>query len=273
MWLMGGWTLGRVFDIPVRLHWTVLLLVLFLFPDLGWMTFPLLAVLLGSVLLHELGHAVVAQECRLRVDQILLSPLGGVAMIRGGDLESADEMRIAVAGPLVSLGLALAAGAGTAACAGMGWFDAAYYLALLVAVPNGSLFLFNLIPAFPMDGGRMLRATLSRSRGRVEATRIATRIGRGLAFLFGALALLVWHDLRLTVLAIFIYLLAGAEWRAVRLRQLLQNPGSPFGFPGSPDFDAWVVSPPPYAVPRPRALGWEIPAAARVVWRRFFSRG
>jgi Zn-dependent protease len=272
---MGGWTLGVTQGIPVRLHWSLLLLLPLLLPDLGWFTLPLLAVFMTAVLLHELGHSVVAQACGLRVEQILLTPLGGVALIRAADLSPADEMRIAVAGPLVSLALALAGGAAVLVFHLLAWPDAAWYTQVLLVAPNASLFLFNLLPAFPMDGGRMLRAALTPGRGRLEATRLASSLGRGLALAFGAVALLFWHDLRLAVLAAFIYLLAGAEWRTVRRRHAIQT----FPFPpgptawGAADPEEWVVSPPPYARPQSRTLWREVGAAAQILaWRLAWGR-
>lgn len=272
MFLMGGWTLGVAHGIPVRLHWSMPLLALILFPDLGWLVLPLLGVLMAAVFLHELGHAVVAQDLGFRVDQILLTPLGGVALIRAQEFNPADEMRIAVAGPLVSLVLALVGIAAGWTFEAFRWHDAADYAWMGLAVPNASLFLFNLLPAFPMDGGRMLRAVLTPRKGRMEATRLAAGLGRGLALVFGAAALLVLHNLRLTALAVFIHVLAGAEWRALQRRRALAGlfPGADPS-PGDLSGDDWVVSPPPYAIPAQRGLWMEIGEAARVLRDRLVA--
>jgi Zn-dependent protease len=242
---MMSWTIGRLFGIPVRLHFTMVL-VPFLTYDLmsvhspaGILLWLLLVVLLfGSVLLHELGHALTARQFGISTQDIVLTPIGGIARVTRMPQNPKQEIAIAAAGPLVSLTLA-----------GVG-FSLLWLLPFLPLVPavafdvmtiffgtNLVLAIFNLIPALPMDGGRVLRGILALKRDHLTATRIAARIGRGLAVLGGFYALVGGH-LNLGLIALFIYITAGSEVRMAELRaaqeQMRGRGGSPFGFPFGP---------------------------------------
>jgi len=173
-----------------------------------------------SVLLHELGHAWAALRYDIEVESITLWLLGGIASMKTIPREWNRELWIALAGPavsvLVGVGcyaalLVLPAGAQVAVFV-VGW----------LAVTNLLLTGFNLLPAFPMDGGRVLRALLARSRPYGTATRIAARVGVGFAILFAVFGVLSFSPL-LVLLALFVYGAATGESRTVALADLLEG--------------------------------------------------
>ncbi len=192
-------TFGRIFDIPIGLHSSWFLIAALLtwslavgyfpreYPGWGiatyWLIGGITAVLFfASVLIHELGHSVVALREGVPVRGITLFVFGGVAQIGREPPTAGAEFRIAIAGPLTSLALAgLFTLLGTTASAVPVAAAPAVYLGRI----NFLLAVFNLIPGFPLDGGRVLRAILWQFRGSFrEATRWATLIGQGIAFLF-----------------------------------------------------------------------------------------
>ena len=179
--------IATISGIPIRLHYTMLLFPILLFPtltttnDVSLYLFILLAIPV-SVLLHELGHCFSARRYGIPTRDIYLTPIGGVAMIEGMPARPLQEAVIAIAGPLVSLALALIFGL-------LGWLFHGLPvdnlpLLWLGCLMNAMLLIFNLIPAFPMDGGRVLRALLAPRIGFLKATRIASGIGQGLCILF-----------------------------------------------------------------------------------------
>lgn len=222
----------RIFGVPVRFHFTfVLLLVFLLFLGVsGRQSGPATALyvlaLFGSVLLHELGHAVVARRYGVKTEEIVMFPIGGVARL-DRNLGPGEELWIAVAGPAVNLVLAAAI---------LGYLHATGALVhperlmdatdenLLerIAVGNLMLALFNLLPAFPMDGGRMLRAVLARFRPENEATRVAAKTGRVFAGAMGLYGLLSMNFM-LVFVALFVYLGANQEGSAAEGRALTQG--------------------------------------------------
>ncbi len=216
------WSLriARFSGIDVYLHWTFVLLVAWMGLSMfnagkeGLNYFGLVLLLFVFVLLHEFGHALVGQRYGVKTDRITLLPIGGVASMERMPEKPWQEFWIAIAGPLVNLIIAVSIGAYLLASGRPigGLNDMASlsgnFVSDLLAV-NLTLFAFNLIPAFPMDGGRILRALLSLKYDRVKATNIAARIGQVLAigFVFASFYLNIW----LMFIGIFIYLGAGAE--------------------------------------------------------------
>ncbi len=190
-------SLGRILGIPIRLDYSWFLIFAFLtwslassyYPvELGpaspvvyWVLGAVTAVLLfGSVLLHELGHSVVAQHYHITVRKITLFLFGGLAEISSEPPSPSAEFFIAIAGPLVSIGLAVLFGTAQF-IAPSPFFVLAKYLAII----NGSLALFNLVPGFPLDGGRVFRALVWGVTGSLDrATGIAAQVGRVIGFLF-----------------------------------------------------------------------------------------
>lgn len=255
-----------VFGIPIKLHATLLLLfpllVLYISRNNAalnpyiridpYLFSALLAVgLFTSVALHELGHSLVGIKCGYRIKEIVLLPIGGVAKIARMTESNRHEIMVAVAGPAVSLALAgLFYGLSFAAAALLLQALSLYFL--ILSAINLVLALFNLIPSFPMDGGRVLRAALAPRLGALEATRRAAAVGRTLAFAFGAYSLLrgsLWNIL----IAIFIYRAAGAEYRMMQMRESIKsrfgwNHASGFSKPSppAPSPNSISVGPPPY---------------------------
>ncbi|HYC78723.1 MAG TPA: site-2 protease family protein [Planctomycetota bacterium] len=182
---------GPRFSFGVRVHPTFIHLLFLLLIASAWRGDDAATVgrllagfaLTAAVLLaHEAAHALVARRYGIQVDEILLHPLGGMAKLLWRADDPALEVRVALAGPLTNLVLAGACALAQAATElDPGSFGA--HLLELGVVVNLVLGLGNLLPAFPMDGGRVLRAALSIRRGRLVATRIAVRIGRRLALL------------------------------------------------------------------------------------------
>jgi Zn-dependent protease len=210
-----SWKLGRVAGIDLYLHPTFLLLLLFvgLAPGQGGLeAVVLLAAAFGCVLLHELGHALMARQYGIDTADITLYPIGGVARLTRMPRSPGAEFLIALAGPAVNVVIALTLSALQALWGGSPlWTDspAATLLDLLIGA-NWILAAFNMIPAFPMDGGRVLRALLSGWLGRLRATEVAATIGQGLALAFGVYSLMHFSWIQVA-LAGFIYFAAYSE--------------------------------------------------------------
>jgi stage IV sporulation protein FB len=205
---MGGFSLGKIFGIPIQARFSFLLLLgLFLiWHGLGGVV--LLLALFASVLLHELGHALVARRLKVPILGIDLHFFGGAAKLSRMPEKPSHEIAIAVAGPAVSFLLALGA---------FLVFRATGYrpIAQLAAI-NLVLGAFNLLPALPMDGGRILRALLARKLGRLRATEIAVKVARISAVGLGVLGLWVGNFF-LVALAVMLWVMAGVELRAAQL--------------------------------------------------------
>jgi Zn-dependent protease/CBS domain-containing protein len=225
--------LATIAGTEIRIHLTFLLLV-------GWYAFVawqgggwpaaqasviFLLLVFVCILAHEFGHVAMARQFGIRTPDILLSPIGGLARLERMPEEPRQELLVALAGPAVTLALVI--GLWTwlrlAGFAGdLTTFDPARERLLPALFRlNVVLLLFNLIPAFPMDGGRVLRALLARRKGLVGGTRIAARIGQAFAMGFGVLGLFTAP--LLVIVAAFIYLAAEAEARAVEAREAGQG--------------------------------------------------
>ncbi len=233
--------IATVRGIPIRIHITFVLVLPFLaygfanqlsavarlagIPEgrLGgspWLWgFGLTLALFASVLLHEMAHAVYALRRGGRVRGIMLLPIGGVAELAEAPPKPGQEAVMALVGPATSLLLGAAFHAAFRATLGLRNFELSfglYYLGYL----NLSLGVFNLLPAFPMDGGRILRGMLARRKGPLRATRIAAGVGKAFAVAFAVLGLLS-SNLVLMLVGLFVFVGAAAEERAVLLRAVL----------------------------------------------------
>jgi Zn-dependent protease len=241
--LRMSWSLrvARVAGIDIRVHFTFLLIILW--GASQWqqhgvrgMAFGVALVLLLflCVTLHELGHSVVAQRFGITVRQIVLLPIGGVAMLSRMPSKPSQELLVALAGPVVNvvIAAALALGLGINFATGRLTFPelaaalrvppSGTLLVLLLLNANVWLVLFNLIPAFPLDGGRVLRAVLAMNMHPARATRVAAGIGQVLAVLLGTFGL-VTGNWMWVLIAIFIFFGAGAESGEGMARTVLQT--------------------------------------------------
>jgi Zn-dependent protease/predicted transcriptional regulator len=230
------WSLriGRLFGIDVFLHFTFLLLLVFL-GFVFWnatqsVTAALrgvafLIALFGCVVLHELGHALMARRYGIRTRDITLLPIGGVARLEKMPEKPMQEFWVALAGPAVNVVIAavlflwLAITDGFTPMEEMSMTGGAMLQYLMVV--NIFLVAFNLLPAFPMDGGRVLRALLATGLGRRRATAIAANIGQVMAILFGIIGFL--YNPFLIFIAIFVYLGAQAEAGVAELQSALEG--------------------------------------------------
>ena len=221
-------TIARVAGSEIRVHVTFLLLLAWIgiaqYLDGGTAAaldgVLFIIAVFTCVVLHELGHALAARRYGITTPDITLLPIGGLARLSRMPDNPTEEIVIAVAGPAVNVVIAgvliLFLGARIDFAAMAEIENPAYgFLARLAAV-NIFLVLFNIIPAFPMDGGRVLRAVLAYRLGRRRATEIAAVIGQGLAFVFGFLGLIGGNPI-LVFIAIFVYLAAQAEAGEVSL--------------------------------------------------------
>jgi Zn-dependent protease/CBS domain-containing protein len=223
----GSLAAVKLFGVPVRLHFTFVLMLIFLLfigigdKQSGPSTAIYVVALFFSVLLHELGHTLVARRYGIKTIEIVMFPIGGISRPERQPKPS-EELPISFAGPLVNLLIAaaligwLATQQGWVALEGLKEPTDAN-LAERIAAGNLALFLFNLLPAYPMDGGRILRSLLALHRPVEEATRIAASAGRGLAVLMG-LAGLLWGNFMLIFVALFVYLGAFQEGVAAKGR-------------------------------------------------------
>ncbi len=232
-----SWRIGRIAGIDVYVHFTFLLLLAWVGIEhylahgdigeaMGGLAFIL--ALFGIVVLHELGHALTARRFGIRTRDIILLPIGGVARLERMPDDPRQELLVALAGPAVNVVLAaviyvvLSFGqglspVGEAMRVGGGFLEQLFWV-------NVSLALFNLLPAFPMDGGRVLRALLSLRMERVRATEVAARIGQGLALLLAFLGL--FSNPMLVFIGLFVWLGASEESSMV---QVALGPGRDTG--------------------------------------------
>jgi Zn-dependent protease len=219
-----SWHLGRILGIPTRIHASFALVLLWV----GFSTWSEAhsgrAVMFGlgfalaifaCVLLHEFGHALVARRFGIETRRITLLPIGGVAELERSPEDPRAEMWIAAAGPAVNFAIA-----GVLALVGFsfGIFASSGLLAVVftgLLWANLMLGLFNLVPAFPMDGGRVFRAWAARHyKDRVRATQMATKLGRALALGFGLWGLYTGNPV-LVLVAAFVWFAAGRELASV----------------------------------------------------------
>jgi len=228
-----SWQFAKVAGIPIRVHATFLIFLVFVFVALArgqstavaLETVGFFLALFACVVLHELGHALTARRYGVRTRDITLLPIGGVARLERIPEKPSQEIAVALAGPAVNfliaavlLAILLAGGGGRlledpAALQGN-------FLARLLAY-NVFLALFNLIPAFPMDGGRVLRAVLATRLDYLRATQIAANVGQGIALLFGLAG--IFGNPFLLFIALFVFIGAGQEAAAVQMRSAFEG--------------------------------------------------
>jgi Zn-dependent protease/predicted transcriptional regulator len=229
-------SLGRISGIEVFVHWTFLILI-------GWILFShinmghgweqslvgvvFILVLFACVLLHELGHALTGKRYGVTTKNIVLLPIGGVANMEKMPEKPVQELWVALAGPAVNLVIAIVLFFVLRQSGGMpslldmdAHMSSSNFLFNLFLV-NILLAVFNLIPAFPMDGGRVLRALLAMKFDRVKATEIAARTGQFLAI--GFVFLGMFSNVWLVFIGLFVFLGAGAESSYEATRSVLSK--------------------------------------------------
>src|ERR1700680_206941 len=241
---MRNWSIpaGRIFGVELRIHLTFFFLLIFVWltestthgPANAGRGLALVAIIFGSVVLHELGHASVSMRAGIPAKPILRLPIGGVTLldetqhpIEPGLLTWKRDIRIALAGPLVNIVIAVVAGGVLLAMAPQVHFWAKPFYVYSGNLPrslvwsNLGLALFNLLPAYPMDGGRVLRAWFSRTMDPVRATRRAVSIGQAFATLFMLVGML-WN-IWLTMIGFFLFIAAQLEERSAVFQSVLET--------------------------------------------------
>lgn len=248
--------IGTLAGIPVKLHWSFLLVI----PLFAWiigsqivLTTELIAVLFGvpidmalitegfnpyilgivvalglffGVFIHEMAHSLIAKAKGIEIHSITLLILGGVSQMEETMPDPKIELPMALAGPLTSLAVGIVSSALVYVVAAVeldpGVAGVLIFTFGYLGLLNILLFGFNLLPAFPMDGGRVLRAWLARRMPLARATRIAADVGKGFAVLFGIVGLLLLNPI-LIIIAFFIYIGANQEATFLRYNILLQD--------------------------------------------------
>lgn len=240
--------IGEISGIAIKIHFTFVFVVIWAVAEgaSGWggirgalFAAATILLLFACVTLHELGHGLVARRLGIGVKGITLLPIGGIAQLESLPKKPADELLIALAGPAVNfvlaigLGLTLALGEGADLFLSLGYLSQSYglltgtrsVLSLIIYLLGANLILglFNLIPAFPMDGGRALRALLATWTSFPRATRIAARLGQVIAVGLILLALSPVGSVSLVLVAVFVFTGASFEDQAVQAQAILHG--------------------------------------------------
>ncbi len=235
--MLWSLNIGSIAGTQVRVHITFLLFLGWIFAaswvsdgsQAAWSGLAFMVLLFACVLAHEFGHIFTARAFGVATPDVTLLPIGGLARLERIPEKPIEEFLIAIAGPLVNVviafGLVLIAGAHLNMANLAAVESTKVSLVDRLAMVNLFLVLFNMIPAFPMDGGRVLRALLASRLGFVRATEIAAFIGQGFAFALGFAGL--FGNPMLIFIAIFVYLAASGEAHSVALRAMSQ--GVPVG--------------------------------------------
>jgi len=242
---MRNWSIpaGRIFGVELRIHLTFFFLLVFVWltesaahgPANAGRGLALVGIIFGSVVLHELGHAFIGMRSGVPAKAIILLPIGGVTLLdetqhplEPGTLTWKRDIRIALAGPLVNIIIAVVAGGALLAVSPEVQLWSAPYvysgnLPRSLVWCNLGLAIFNLLPAYPMDGGRVLRALFTRRMDAVRATRRAVSIGQAFATLF-MLVGIVWPSyVGLTMVGFFLFIAAQLEDRSAVFQSVLET--------------------------------------------------
>lgn len=233
--MKGSFQIARIKGIKISIHWSFFILLLWIafstMNEKGSATDVVyeLAFILSiffCVLLHELGHALTAARYHIVTRDITLLPIGGVARLERMPEDPKQELYVAIAGPLVNVAIVFVLlvivllGKGFPLALDLQKFEENSFLTNLLLV-NISLIVFNLLPAFPMDGGRVLRAFLSMKWSREKATRIAATLGQSVAVLFiiGGL----FFNPFLILIGFFVFMGAQTEYKMVLQQGVFRN--------------------------------------------------
>ncbi len=229
-----SFSIGHLFGSDLRVHATFFLLLAWIGaaayvaagPEAALINVVFVLALFACVVAHEFGHALTARRFGIQTPDITLLPIGGLARLERMPEDPWQEVVVALAGPAVNVVIWAVLVFGFGADASLQALEniedpAAGFWGRLAAV-NLFLVVFNLIPAFPMDGGRVFRAVLSIPFGRLRATRAAARAGQALAFLFGFLGLVGGSPI-LLLIALFVFVAAASESADVQLRDMARH--------------------------------------------------
>jgi Zn-dependent protease len=283
--MLRSWKLGKPFGIGLYVHWSFLLLPLFVWfsnlesgVSMAMHAVAMLFLLFGCVVLHEYGHALMARHFGIPTRDITLYPIGGVARLERMSEKPWEEFWIAVAGPAVNVVIAvLLAGiiaalmelGGLAAPLGMRDFDQLPLVekfAFELLVVNVFLVAFNMLPAFPMDGGRVLRALLATQVGRVRATEIAAII----AWIFAGLFCVAgwFSNPFLILIGLMVLVLGQQELAMVRYRAAHPEVGE-VGLDGQRPVEWYYELDRSVVPPEPNFSGytWDKKAGLWIEWR------
>lgn len=225
--------LGSIAGTPIRIHITFLLFLVWLATiyyshggaEAAWRGTIFIVLIFLCVLLHELGHVFAARRYGVRTRDVTLWPFGGISSMERMPDKPSQELIVAVAGPAVNV--AIAALLLLWLWPHLDWdnlgktVDSGVSLAASVAAANVILVVFNLIPAFPMDGGRVLRALLAMRMGNARATQMAATIGQGFAVVFGIIG--IFYSPMLVIIAAFVFLASYGEATQAQLRAVTRG--------------------------------------------------
>ena len=235
--------IGEIMGIPIKLHITFLLILpLFVyifannpapygFTNISepliryFLSFVTTILLFSSILLHEIGHSYFAQKYGVKIDSITLMLFGGVASMEEIPRNPAQEAKMAIAGPMVSFTIGIVCLLSCSVISGLQpSFSSTniFHVIWLIGYINLIVGIFNLLPAFPMDGGRILRAWYATSMPYVKATQRAAYVGKMFAFMMGILGILV-RSAWLVLIAFFIYIGASEEARTTAVTFVLEK--------------------------------------------------
>jgi Zn-dependent protease len=226
--MKGSLKVGTIAGVPIRLHWSLVILVLFavgpgMTASMALSEAAWIVAVFACVLVHELAHSLLARHRGYKVRDVVLMPLGGFSEIIGLANSPADEAVISLAGPLANFAIAALFAIAAAMSRMEMWPPTLFARTWLVRIiwANVALGALNLLPALPLDGGRVLRGLLGRSRDRAQATAIAARVATTIATLMIVAGLLV--DLWLALIGLFIFLGARAEQQMMVAGELLRG--------------------------------------------------
>lgn len=225
-----SFTLGRIAGTAVRIHITFILLLIWIAvsayssggPWVALDSVVFITLLFVCVVLHEFGHITMARRYGVKTPDVTLLPIGGVASLERIPEKPSQELAVSLAGPAVNLVIAIVLIVATGKFLPLNATeigDPRVSMIARLAMANLFLAVFNMIPAFPMDGGRVLHAILAMRMGPQRAMQVAARIGQGLAFVLGFLGL--FGNPLLIFIAIFVYIAAAGEAQQSVVRDVL----------------------------------------------------
>ena len=223
----SSFKLLKVFGIPIELHISFLFLILFIY-TMAFLNFiqiqvaVLITLLFVTVVIHELSHSYVALKYGVAIERIILLPIGGVSQMEEIPKNPIQELWISIAGPtanFVIAGIFYIILIGVQNLVPLVYSSFIYDFVLVNLVLGG----FNMLPAFPMDGGRILRSVLAKRMNFIRATELSATIGKQLAIIMGIVGLLLLFNPFLVLVALFVYIGADQEYKSTLISSLLED--------------------------------------------------